>query len=274
MSTQLTTVEALGSMKALLGTAGMQEMFRNALADNADSFIASVLDVYSTDNRLRQCAAAQVAMEALKAATLKLPITKSLGFAYIVPYKNKQGVMIPQFQLGYKGYIQLAMRTGQYKFINTDVVYNGELKAKNKLTGEIDLSGEQQGPEIVGYFSYFQMLNGFQKTIYWTREAVTAHAKKYSKSYAKSDSPWQTEFDEMAKKTMIRMLISKFGIMSVEMQMALISDAADDVDYENRVNDEISGRANKGTVIDITPDAPEPDGQPGTPAAITEGPDF
>jgi recombination protein RecT len=184
-------------------------------------------------------------MEALKAAILKLPIIKSLGFAYIVPYKNKAGVLVPQFQIGYKGLIQLGMRTGQYRIINADEVYEGEYVSKNKLTGEFDLSGEQKSEKITGYFAYFEMLNGFSKTLYMTVEKVTAHAQKYSKSFTTVNSPWKTEFDAMAKKTMLRGLLGHWGILSVEM-ISSIND--DEVDVADTVQKEIKQKGNKSNM--------------------------
>jgi recombination protein RecT len=171
-------------------------------------------------------------MEALKAAVLKLPINKSLGFAYIVPYKE-----VPQFQIGYKGLIQLAMRTGQYRIINADLVYEGEFQTKNKLTGEFDMSGAKTSDKVVGYFAHIEMLNGFAKTLYMSKEQVTAHAKKYSKSFSNPNTPWTKEFDAMAIKTVLRNLLSHYGFLSVEMATAMSSDIESD-----SVTDEVNGR--------------------------------
>lgn len=170
-------------------------------------------------------------MEALKAATLRLPINKNLGFAYIVPYRNK-GKAEPQMQIGYKGLIQLAMRTGEYRYLNADVVYEGELKSYDKLTGHMDLNGERKGDKVVGYFAYLELLNGFSKTVYWTKEQVIEHAKRFSKSYSSQYSPWQTDFDSMALKTVLRNLITKWGIMSVEMVQAVDRDIEADAQRE------------------------------------------
>lgn len=209
----------------------------NALQDNASSFIASVIDLYTGDDKLMDFHPEMVAMQALKAAVLKLPIIKSLGYAYIVPFKG-----VPTFMLGYKGMIQLALRTNQYKNINADVVFNGEFKSSNKLTGEFDLSGTKKSDEIVGYFSYFETKEGFSKTLFMSKERVIAHAKKYSKSYGNKNSPWETEFDAMAIKTVLRGLLSHWGIMSIEMQSALTDD---DRDIAEKTMDEIKQKGNK-----------------------------
>ncbi len=249
-SKSLTPVQ---KMKSIINVDSVQEQFKNALQDQAPLFIASLIDIYSNDKNLQKCEPKDVIMEALKAATLKLPINKQLGFAYIVPYGSE-----PQMQIGYKGYIQLAMRTGQYKYINADVVYEGELKGHNKLTGEVDLSGEATSDKVVGYFAYIETVNGFRKPLYWTKEKVLAHAKRYSKSFNSKSSAWQTNFDEMALKTMLRNLLSKYGVMSVEMMNAFTADSADERTPEAQVEDEIRENANS-EVIDIqaTPVEPE-----------------
>lgn len=253
---------AVKRLKAIVSKESVQEQFKNALKEGAPLFIASLIDIYGNDKYLQSCDPQAVIMEALKAATLKLPINKNLGFAYIVPYKDK-GVQRPQFQIGYKGYIQLAMRTGQYKYINADVVCEGELKGHNKLTGEVDLSGEAKSDKIIGYFAYIETINGFRKPLYWSKEKVTSHAQRYSKSYNSSSSPWKNNFDEMALKTMLRNLLSKYGVMSVELMNAFGSDTGDDRSYEAQTQDEIDDNAN-GDVIDIESntaddESPEPD---------------
>lgn len=243
-------VPAVKRLKAIISTESVQEQFKNALQEGASLFIASLIDIYGNDKYLQACEPQAVIMEALKAATLKLPINKSLGFAYIVPYKNKEGVQEPQFQIGYKGYIQLAMRTGQYKYINADFVCEGELKGHDKLTGEMDLSGDAKSDKVIGYFAYIETINGFRKPLYWSKDKVLAHAKRYSKSFGRDTSAWKTNFDEMALKTMLRNLLGKYGVMSVEMLNAYSADAADERTFEAQTEDEIKGNANRD-VIDI-----------------------
>jgi recombination protein RecT len=212
-------------LKSALSADSVKEQFSNALADNAPMFVASLIDLYGGDKYLQECEPGAVIMEALKAATLKLPINKSLGFAYVIPYKNK-GKQEPQFQIGYKGYIQLAMRTGKYRFINAGSVLEGEVKKHDKLSGELEL-GEPIGDKVVGYFAYLETINGFKKTLYWTSDQMTAHAKRFSKSFSKDYSPWKSDFDSMALKTMLRALLSKYGVMSIEMNTAIQYDSAD-----------------------------------------------
>lgn len=161
-------------LRTMLEADSVQKQFYNALKENKDAFTASIIDVYTGDQALQTCEPRLVIQEALKAAVLKLPINKALGFSYIVVYNNNkrdsngQWVKIPTptFVVGYKGYIQMAMRTGQYRTINADVVYEGELRGVNKLTGEIKFDGEKASERVIGYFAHFELLNGFSKTLY------------------------------------------------------------------------------------------------------------
>lgn len=215
---------------------------------------------------MQTCKPSVVIAEALRAATLRLPLNKALGFAYIVVYNNsvKQAdgswvkVPTPTFIPGYKGYIQLAMRTGQYRTINADVVYEGEVRKVNKLTGEIAFDGEKTSDKIIGYFCYFELLNGFFKTLYVTVEDMAAYAKRYSPSVKKETTVaqliakandgiigkkvgWEGNFNDMALKTVIRRLLSKYGYLSVEMQNAMAHDVEDEA-MSNR-NDTLDNAA-------------------------------
>lgn len=218
-------------LKNILAAESVKQQFENVLKENAGAFVASIIDLYNTDRTLQMCDPKSVVMEALKAASLKLPINKQLGFAWIVPYKdNKTGTYVPTFQLGYKGYIQLCMRTGAYRYINADVVYEGELVKHDKLTGEIEIDPAKRiSDKKIGYFAFIETLNGFRKTLYMSVEEIIKHAQQYSKSYGRENGVWATDFDAMALKTCLRLLLSKYGIMSVEMQRAYIEDSADTV---------------------------------------------
>lgn len=235
-------------LKQVIQSPTVQEQFRNALGENSGMFVASLIDLYASDAYLQKCEPGKVVMEALKAATLKLPINKSLGFAYVIPYKNKSGQQEPQFQMGYKGLIQLAMRTGQYRYINADKVLEGELKRHDKMTGEIEL-GEPTGSKVIGYFAMIETVNGFRKVIFWTRDQVEAHAKRFSKAYNSTHSPWKTDFDAMALKTLLKSLLGKYGIMSIEMANAFSKDA--DTDTDPQV--EVDANANS-EFIDVSPE--------------------
>jgi len=223
-------------LKNILAAQSVKEQFEAVLKENAGAFVASIIDLYNTDRTLQMCDPKNVVMEALKAASLKLPINKQLGFAWIVPYRDsKTGQYIPTFQLGYKGYIQLCMRTGAYRYINADVVYEGELVKQDKLTGEIEIDPSKRiSDKKIGYFAFIETLNGFRKTLYMSVEEVTKHAERYSKSYGRESSVWATDFDSMALKTCLRLLLSKYGVMSVEMQQAYIQDSVDVVEFADQ----------------------------------------
>lgn len=229
-------------MRGILDSSATKKLLQDSLKENAGAFAASVLDLYNSDKCLQRCEPKQVFAECLKAVSLKLPINKQLGFAYVIPYKDTA-----QFQLGYKGMIQLCMRTGAYKYINSGAVYEGEFKGEDKLTGEIDISGEKTSDTIIGYFAYIETLNGYRKAIYWSKDKVLSHARKYSKSFNSTNSVWKSDFDAMAIKTVLRNLLSHYGYMSVEMSTAFEAEentaAADSV---------ISGGAD--IVIDAAPD--------------------
>lgn len=243
-------ITPINEMKNYLENAKVQEMFKDALKENAGAFISSIIDLYNSDTNLQKCETNEVIMEALKAATLKLPINRQLGFAYIVPYKDK-----PQFQIGYKGYIQLAMRTGQYQNLNAGIICEGMEIKENYLAGTIEIHGRKKSNKELGYFAYFKLLNGFEKCLYMTKEEVIKHAEKFSKTYSLRGSSWQTNFNAMALKTVTRLLLSKYGILSTDMQNAMTKE--NDIEFQT----EIAENANKEP-IDIseyeeeTPDSP------------------
>jgi recombination protein RecT len=233
-------LQRIDTLKIALSEDYVQNQLKSALADNSGAFAASIIDLYTSEKTLMECDPKQVIMQTMKAAVLKLPINKSLGFAWIVAYGG-----VPQFQIGYKGLIQLAIRSNQYKFINADKVYEGEFKTSNKLTGEFDLTGTKTSDVVIGYFAHFELNNGFSKTLYMTKDRVRQHAEKYSKSFKQPNGPWVKEFDAMATKTVVRNLLSKYGYLSIDMANVIESD--NDQDAADRVMDEIRNNGNQKT---------------------------
>ncbi len=211
--------------KDLFGQKSIQQRFEAILGKKAQGFISSVLQVINGNKLLCTAEPATVLNAAATAASLDLPINPNLGFAWIVPYKGKA-----QFQMGWKGFVQLALRTGQYQRINVTEVYENQFKSFNRLTEELIADFDIEGKDdVVGYASYFRLNNGMEKMTYWSKEEVINHAKKYSQAYGKgSMSPWndKDQFHAMAKKTVLKNAISKWGIMSIEMQTAQIADQA------------------------------------------------
>lgn len=262
-------------LKAMLNAESVQQQFKNALGEHKDLFAASLIDLYSADAQLQQCKPADLIKEALKAATLKLPLNRALGFAYVVVYnnsvKNADGtwtkVPTPTFVPGYKGYIQLAMRTGQYRTINADVVYEGELRKKDKLSGEIALDGEKKSDKIIGYFCHFTLVNTFSKTLYMSVEDMAEYALRYAPSFSGKNKPtkealiaaaqknepskqvgWSGNFNDMAIKTVIRRLLGKYGYLSVEMQSVM---AQDTDEAQSSRNDAIMTGANSQKIQEV-----------------------
>lgn len=223
------------SIKGLLEKEGIKKRFEEILGAKAPGFISSILNVVNSNSNLAIADPNSVIMSAAVAATLDLPINSNLGFAHIVPYAQSyqnpntgqwEKKQVAQFQMGWKGYIQLAMRTGQYKTINATPIHAGQLVSSNPLTGEYEFDFSKTGGEVVGYAAYFKLVNGFEKTIYWNVGKVNDHAKKYSKSYSSKTGQWQQNFEAMALKTVVKNLLSQYGILSIEMQKAVQVDMA------------------------------------------------
>ncbi|OMI06408.1 recombinase RecT [Bacillus paralicheniformis] len=227
------------NMKGLLKSPKVLKRFEEVLGKRATQFTASILSLYNSEETLRKAEPMSIVSAAMVAATLDLPVDKNLGYAWIVPYGGKA-----QFQLGYKGYIQLALRTGQYKYINCIPVHEGELQKWNPLTEEIEIDFEKRESEdVIGYAAYFELLNGFRKTVYWTKAQVEKHKKKFSKS----NFGWGKDWDAMALKTVLKSMLSKWGILSVEMQKAVIEDE------ESRERIDITEEAYSPETIDYYP---------------------
>jgi len=226
-----------GRMKQILGSSAMQDLIKGTLRDKAELFTASILEVWGADSYLQRCDPAAVAKECMKAATLNLPLSKSLGFAWVVPFGN-----VPQFSIGWKGYVQLAQRTGQYRYINAGPVYEGELRKVSKLTGEVDIEGEATSDKVIGFFAHIELTNGYSKSLYWPVEKMQAHAIKYNqqcKRAGKLQGVWLSDFDAMGTKTVLATLIRRYGIMSTEM----LGSVRDDMDAQERAQIEIDGHA-------------------------------
>ena len=250
-------ISPVNQMKHLLANQGIQNLFADALKENKDRFLASIIDLYNGDSYLQGCDPKEVAMEALKAATLNLPINKSLGYAYIVPFKNK-GKLTPQFQIGYKGYIQMAQRSGQYKALNAGIMYEGMEVKRDYLKGTFEITGEPKSDKVTGYFAYFQLLNGYEKAIFMTKDEITEHAKKYSQSYGSEYSPWKKQFDEMGQKTVIKRLLSKYGVLTTEFQDAIKEDEDREVlrAAENNAMIEMTD-SDEEEVVEVNPETGE-----------------
>ena len=202
------------------------------LGQNSTALIASVLQITQSNDMLRNADPVSVYQSACMAAILNLPLNNSLGFAYIVPFNNrKKGITEAQFQLGYKGFIQLAMRSGQVQTLSSSPIYEGQLVEENPLTGYV-FDFKIKGDKVIGYASYLELLTGFKKTLYMSVEQVEKHAKKYSQTYRSGFGIWKDDFNAMALKTVTKSLLSKYAPLSVEMQKAIIADQSVVTDAE------------------------------------------
>ena len=205
---------AAGTVRDLLRLESVKERFREVLADKAPQFIASLASLVYASRQLKACEPYTVIAAALKAAALDLPIEPSLGFAAIVPYGE-----MAQFQMQWKGYVQLALRTNQYANINVTETYTGMITGIDPFTGVVK-KGKRTGDEVTGYYAYLKLINGFEKEVYMSVDEVLAHGKKYSKTFEKAGSTWKTNPNAMGRKTVIKQLLTRWGILSVEMQNA------------------------------------------------------
>lgn len=209
-------------MKVLVKQDGIKKMFQETLQDKAPQFMTSLVSVVNENHQLQKVDQMSVINSAMVAATLDLPINQNLGYMWLVPYGGKATP-----QIGYKGYIQLAMRTGQYKAMNAIVVYEGEITAWNALTEDVDYDPtKRKSDKVIGYIGYFKLTNGFEKTVYWTRDQIDEHRQRFSKmSGGKQPSGvWKSDYDAMALKTVLRNMLSKWGPMSTEMATAVTHD--------------------------------------------------
>lgn len=225
---------------AILQTNAYQRSLHNALSDPKEiqKFTAAITSVVSTNPQIEECEASTILSAALCGHSLGLAPSPQLGQYYMVPFKDKKNNRtVATFVLGYKGYIQLAIRSGQYKKLNVFEIKEGELIDWDPLTENIKIKlisdeTEREHAETIGYYVMFQYVNGFEKAIYWSKEKMKNHAVQYSPGYAydlkngKEYTFWSKNFDAMAKKTLLRQIISKWGVMSIEMQNAFTADNA------------------------------------------------
>ena len=208
-----------------------QDYLTTVLADKKASFVNNITALVTNNTTLQVCKPDTLMFACLKATALDLPLDQNLGFAYVLPYKdNKKGETLAQFQMGYKGFVQLALRTGQFKTLNATEVHEGELVDEDFVTGELTFkkAENRESLPVIGYVAYFKLLNGFEKYLYMTAAEMKAHALRFSQTYKRGYGLWADKemFDSMAKKTVLKLLLSKYAPLSVEMQSAIKADQA------------------------------------------------
>lgn len=234
----------------------------SVLAERKGEFINNLTAVVANDTKLQACEPVTLMYAALKATALRLPLDPNLGQAYIIPYKNnRERKTEAQFQIGWKGFIQLAIRSGQFQAINTTEIREGELQGYNLMTGEVNVQAvpDRENKPVVGYLAYFKLTNGFAKSLYMTAEEIEQHATRYSQSYRgkyKDSSLWATDKDAMAKKTVLKLLLNRFAPLSVDMQNAVAADQSvlrgdGKLDYVDNSRDQLTEVAESAMAEDV-----------------------
>lgn len=239
MANEVVTQKAYGlkAFNQTITSPSTQKYLADVLGERKGSFVNNITALVANNALLQDCDPYTIMFAGMKATALNLPLDNSLGFAYVLPYKdNKRGITVAQFQLGYKGVKQLALRSGQFSVIpNATDVREGELVSRNRLTGEckfnfVDDDEEREKLPVIGYVSYFKLLNGAESTFYMSLKEMEAHALRYSQTYrstnpkVKTASKWTTDFGDMAKKTVVKLNLSKNAPLSVEMADAMKAD--------------------------------------------------
>lgn len=219
------------NIKKYISDENVQARIKESLQGKAQQFVVSLLSLVNSSSELADCEPASLMNAALTAASLDLPINQNLGFAYIIAYKTKSPdgktyIKKAQFQMGYKGFIQLAQRSGQFKTINVSDVREGEIVGIDRLTGDItfEWAADRDSLPIVGYVGYMELVNGFRKSMYMTATELKTHGNRFSQTAKRGFGLWVDDFDAMASKTVVKMLLSKYAPLTVEMQKAQLAD--------------------------------------------------
>lgn len=250
------------SIANFLNAPSTAKFLQETLAEKRPEFVSNLIALCDADDKLSACDHGALMKCAMNATALNLPLNKNLGYAYVIPYKG-----VPSFQIGYKGLIQLAIRTGQYRFINAVEIREGEIE-RNKVTGEIRFLGDKPNAAVIGYMSYLELMTGFSASMYMSEEEMEEHAFRFSKmyqsdkKYGNASSKWSDPLARpaMCKKTVLKLLLSTYGLMTTEFARALESD-----------NDEVEPQGNRIEVVDITPqDDPQPIVQQGEPTETAD----
>lgn len=233
-----------GGLKDLVNSEYVKRRFTEVMGEKSAAFLASVLNAIRVNPMLQKADPNSVLSSAMVAATLDLPIDSSLGFAAIVPYKTK-GRLVAQFQIMTKGFVQLALRSGQYKTINVSPIYEDEYKGYDIISGDVHIEPVEDGyrshdmqDKIVGYAAFFRLLNGFERIEFWPLKRIVAHGKRFSKSFGNEYGLWNTDPHAMYAKTVLKNMLSRWGILSVNMQMAMKTDQAAIRDFDKPLDDD------------------------------------
>lgn len=230
------------SVANFLDSPKVSEYLQRTLQEKKGEFVSNLITLANNDAMLAQCDPGDLMKAALNATALNLPLNKNLGYAYIIPYKNrKTGKVDPNFQVSYKGLVQLAIRTGSYRYINATEIREGEI-TRNKITGEITFNGERPGRKVVGYLAYLELMSGFTASLYMTEDEIESHAMRFSqmykadKKYKSAKSKWSDPDarPKMALKTVLKSLLGTYGLMTTEFAKAFEADSEGESGYADR----------------------------------------
>lgn len=212
-----------------------QAYLQGVLGERKGEFVNNITALVANNRQLQECEPTTLMFAALKATALRLPLDPNLAQAHVIPYRNnKTRTVEAQFQMGWRGFVQLAIRSGQFQTINVTDIREGEMQGYDLISGEMQVKAmpEREKLPVVGYMAFFRLTNGFAKSLYMTAGEVEQHAKRYSQTYAskndyvRNNSKWTTDFDAMARKTVLKLLLSRFAPLSVDMQQAVQADQA------------------------------------------------
>lgn len=235
IATQQKALSPMQNFNRIIKAEKTQEYLASVLGNKKESFVTSLISAVANNEALQVCEPMSIMYTAMKATALGLPIDPNLGYAAMIPFKDgKSGKTLCQFQIQRDGFVELMMRTGQVKFIANEIVHEGELVKHNKFTGEYVFDEDaKKSDKVIGYMAYIKLTNGFEKTVYWTKEECTAHAMRYSQTFKKGYGVWRDNFDAMSLKTVLKHLIKKYAPKSVE----ILSAISDDQSVVNENND-------------------------------------
>lgn len=207
-----------------------QEYLQSVLNDRKSLFVTNMVSLVANNKSLQECQPASIMYAGIKAVGLNLSLDSNLGYCYVLPYKdNKNKTTVATFQVGVKGLVQLAMRSGQFKSLNVGDVREGEIVEEDFLSGEMKfkrLQKDRNKAKVVGYFAYMKLLNGFEKTLYMNVEDLKAHGLRYSQTFKRGFGLWADDFSKMAEKTVLKQLLNRYAPLSIEMETALKADQA------------------------------------------------
>lgn len=225
----------LKSFNQMIVNPNTQQYLQNVLGERRGEFVNNLVALVANNRQLQECEPTTLMFAALKATALQLPLDPNLAQAHVIPYRNnKTRTVEAQFQLGWRGFVQLAIRSGQFQTINVTDIREGEMQGYDLITGEMQVKAlpDRENLPIVGYMAFFRLNNGFSKSLYMTAGEVEQHAKRYSQTYSskteyiRKSSKWTTDFDAMARKTVLKLLLNRFAPLSVDMQQAVVADQA------------------------------------------------